>query len=281
MALPSERSCMHNDNNNSSASGGSSNAFALKVAGWLLPDVRRHLFLLAWVCGVPLHVRYVVHLLRMTAVPLEMFMAEDAAEEWEAPLTTTTAAVAMSDSALRSAALDILFTQVASDCCAANAHVGAARLSTEPWAEVRSLAYGAAEEHAATQIVARDATVRGEVLALVPAHDVALAELEVMYFTALDQARRFEQQHPCGDARHHTPSDGNTRAPAGQQHQRRLGSPVNKDARVDVVVVGSDDEGEGSPEREVVILSDSSSGDGESQARRRRKSAGAVYEVVE
>jgi hypothetical protein len=38
------------------------------VSRWTLDDVQHHIFFLVWVCGIPVHVRYVAHLLQHSAV---------------------------------------------------------------------------------------------------------------------------------------------------------------------------------------------------------------------
>lgn len=38
------------------------------VSGWTVEDVQQHVFLLVWVCGVPVHVRYVTQLLQHSAM---------------------------------------------------------------------------------------------------------------------------------------------------------------------------------------------------------------------
>ncbi|GET86391.1 hypothetical protein LtaPh_0913551 [Leishmania tarentolae] len=39
-----------------------------RVARWALKDIEDHIFFMVWVCGVPVHVRYIVHILAHSAV---------------------------------------------------------------------------------------------------------------------------------------------------------------------------------------------------------------------
>ncbi|CAC9455461.1 hypothetical protein LINJ_09_1371 [Leishmania infantum JPCM5] len=39
-----------------------------RVAQWTLKDVENHIFFMVWVCGIPVHVRYIVHVLEHSAV---------------------------------------------------------------------------------------------------------------------------------------------------------------------------------------------------------------------
>ncbi|CAJ1018058.1 hypothetical protein, conserved [Leishmania lindenbergi] len=39
-----------------------------QVAQWTLKDVENHIFFVVWVCGIPVHLRYIVHLLEHSAV---------------------------------------------------------------------------------------------------------------------------------------------------------------------------------------------------------------------
>ncbi|CBH18385.1 hypothetical protein, conserved [Trypanosoma brucei gambiense DAL972] len=241
-------------------------SFALNVSGWLIPDIRRHVFVLVWCCGVPVHVRYIIQLLRMSSVPLEMMMSssdEGSVEKVEKYDSKNHGAPhSPSESELRSVALDIAFTQVGSDCCKANSHVVEACLSEERWAEVRSLSCVATSDTdgggTATRIVSSDPTVNGEVLVLLPPGEVPQAELVSAYFTALDQARFFERQYKM----HVTcPPDGfewgKTERNEVKKHPS-LGS-ANRKAGVEVIVIGSsDDDDEGDQKMaEVVVLDDS------------------------
>ncbi|ORC84325.1 uncharacterized protein TM35_000461440 [Trypanosoma theileri] len=285
-----------NDNNTS---------FALKVAGWLVPDVRRHLFLLVWVCGIPIHIRYVIHLLRISAVSLDMTTTEEThlqqyrqyQEEEKEKEEENEEVLIPCERALRSAALDILFVLVASDCSAANEKVREMSLPQTEWSEVRSLMYSRVSNHdinrnsTATHIISREATVKGEVLALVPAGDVPLAELQSLYFTALDQARQFEQQYTFDSAtpnnRREEVKEKKLSCIAQKQQESRQKTLSEVNTGTDVIVVDSD-EGEGALQNEVVVLSDDSDSNSHNNknpyckpAKRRRTSTEDIYEMVE
>ncbi|RNF26077.1 uncharacterized protein Tco025E_01706 [Trypanosoma conorhini] len=263
--------------------------FALKVAGWLLPDVRRHLFLLLWICGVPIHVRYVAHLLRISAVPLEMAMTLTEGDPANPAATEAHASpVPPDESLLRKVALDVLFTQVAADCRAANAQVRRASLSSAAWSEVRSLSYRV-DGAGVTRVVAQDATAKGEVLALLPAAAAAsLGELEATYFTAIDQARLFREQYAAPPARSRADWEGASRThPARGQPGGRHDTQLEAGVAADVILVDSGDDAHSLQQPAIVILSDDDGGRSRScsshpPAKRRRKSSSeAVYEVVE
>ncbi|ESL10290.1 hypothetical protein TRSC58_01980 [Trypanosoma rangeli SC58] len=266
--------------------------FALKVAGWLVPDVRRHLFLLLWICGVPIHVQYVVHLLRMSAVPLEMAMTDTITQTVRNPgiyaaVEAHASPVPLEETSIREVALDILFAQVEADCRAANAQVRQASLSSEAWSEVRSLSYRV-DAAGVTRIVAQDATAKGEVLALLPAA-ASLEELEAMYFTAIDQARRFREQYTFPQPHSHAGREGDSRThPTKEQSSRRPGVQGEAGVAADVIVVDSeDDDARSLKQPNIVVLSDDDDGGSCSCSchppakRRRGVSAESVYEVVD
>lgn len=48
---------------------------------WLVPEVEQHVFCLVWVCGVPVHYRYVMELLRHTAVATALEQQQPAEDE--------------------------------------------------------------------------------------------------------------------------------------------------------------------------------------------------------
>ncbi|RNF10890.1 hypothetical protein TraAM80_01274 [Trypanosoma rangeli] len=267
-------------------------SFALKVAGWLVPDVRRHLFLLLWICGVPIHVQYVVHLLRMSAVPLEMAMTDTTTQTVRNPgiyaaMEAHASPVPPEETSMREVALDILFAQVAADCRAANAQVRQASLSSEAWSEVQSLSYRV-DAAGVTQIVAQDATAKGEVLALLPSA-ASLEELEAMYFTAIDQARRFREQYTFPRSHSHASREGDSRTHSKKEESsRRHGVQGEAGVGIDVIIVDSeDDDARPLKQPDIVVLSDDDGGDSCSccchppAKRRRGFSAEAVYEVVE
>lgn len=266
--------------------GGETTSFARKVAGWLVPDVCRYLFLLVWVCGVPIHVRYVVHLLRMSAASLEIVLSEMTGETTtqRVAAAATEPPVCPSEHALRAAAVDILFARVAAECQEANERVRGASLSENRWAEVRSLSYRTSED-GATRIVAQDATRTGEVLALVSAADESLAGMELIYFTAVDQARVFREQYATSCLRFDTQRGENDRVFANsepKQQQRRRTSGA-RESETSVIILDSDDDGGGaqSQTQEVVILSDDGTDHGVPPAKRQRGSSDFLYELVE
>ncbi|KAH9586220.1 hypothetical protein LSM04_001012 [Trypanosoma melophagium] len=310
-------SSSHNDKNNTNDNN-SNISFASKVAGWLVPDVRRHLFLLVWVCGIPVHIRYVVHLLRISAVSLDMRTMEktDLQQYQREEIRDEEKEVSVPcERALRTAALDILFTMVASDCYAANEKVREMSLSQTEWSDVRSLMYSRVGNNnnnnnnnsdmnsSITRIVSQPATVKGEVLALVPSGDVPLAELQLVYFTALDRARHFEQQ--CSYF-YSTPTNHREETKKNylclgkkQQQQQQQKKKESRHKTLSEVSTGSDvivvdsDEGVSSLRDEVVVLSDDSNSNSHNNknnnkksvfckpAKRQRTSSEDIYELVE
>ncbi|KAG8348682.1 hypothetical protein ERJ75_001670100 [Trypanosoma vivax] len=237
-----------------------SESFGLKVSRWSLPDVRQHIFLLVWVCSVPVHLRYVVQLLRASAVPsvLTVKSKKDCVPETSVEPESKKGCV-ITDNELRSIAVDVLFTQVGADCCAANASVSCLCSSGEHWSEPRSLILSAEDGALGdTWITAQNATAAGEVLALLPSGDVAQRELQLAYFTALDHAQKFEEQQAC------------------------FPGPVcvAPCAQTEVILIDSDDGG--SRDEAKVIVVDESSGSGrDTPVRKRARSSVVTYEVVD
>ncbi|RNF18171.1 hypothetical protein TcG_05174 [Trypanosoma cruzi] len=269
-----------------------STSFAVKVAGWLVPDVRRHLFLLVWIFGVPIHLQYVVHLIRMSAVSLEIGtgVTMTGSEKEQAAHTAMEAGdspFCPDEASLRDAAFDILFVQVLADCRAANERVRKASLSTDEWSEVQSLSYRV-DENGVTRVVTQDVIAKGEVLALLPAGAASLEELEANYFTAVDQARRFREQYPFPLACRETRCRRNNRTQIKKkEHSRSECASAAIDCEADVILIDSDDDVRSLRKPDIVILSDDGSGGNSSSGgyqpvkRRRKVSPRAVYEVVE
>ncbi|EKF30631.1 hypothetical protein MOQ_005555 [Trypanosoma cruzi marinkellei] len=271
-----------------------SSSFAVTVAGWLVPDVRRHLFLLVWIFGVPIHLQYVVHLIRMSAVSLEIgagVTMTGTGKEWtsHSVMEARDSPFCPDEASLRDAALDILFVQVSADCRAANERVRKASLSTEEWSEVRSLSYRV-DENGAMRVVAQDGSAKGEVLALLPAGAALLEELEAMYFTAVEQARRFREQYAFPLACWETQCKRNSKTQIRkEEHSRSEGASLAIGSEADVILVDSDGDVRSLRKPDIVILSDdgsggssSSSSDGYQPVKRRRKdSPRTVYELVE
>lgn len=266
--------------------GGAATSFEVKVAGWLMPDVRRHLFLLVWVCGVPVHVRYVLHLLGMSAAALEIAGGEGlgTCDTQHFAFGANEPPLCLDEHSLRSAALNVLFAQVAADCKEANKRVQEASLLTDRWAEVRSLSYQT-DPQGATRIVALEATTVGEVLALLPLDG---GSVEAVYFTAVDQARAFIEQHSSSYIRYNALAGRDEKASAKRRHEHKRPAcctPVVKRNETCFVVVDSDDESNSNDthlrNQDVVILLDDGGGTCTQTAKRRRKLSESKYELVE
>ncbi|CCD15899.1 unnamed protein product [Trypanosoma congolense IL3000] len=267
----------------------SNTAFALKVSGWLASDIRRHIFILVWVCGVPVHVRYIIQLLRMSAATVDILTASlegSSSVEFKGTHAKKDAILHdVNSTIIRNSALDIAFTQVGSDCCEAHRSVVAASLVREPWSTVRSLSCvgvsdGAASDGVVTEIASNSPTVKGEVLALLPPGEVSQAELRAAYFTAVDQARRFEQLYEphninLSQLLRHGSDERNA------ERWQQSAESIDSGSRADVVLIDdSDDDRELMPNRgEVVVISDDSEVD--FPVRKRSRLSQISYEILD